>query len=182
MPPLQQPRCAPLKVALFKNLPDTKLDPDVAEALRKAATWLSDAGYQVEEAEPPHFAEAARLWRDLLMTEAEEGLLSWIEKMGDDPIKCSVNAMKPNSSRLNLQAYVRGQARRTTILREWRNFFQTYPLLLLPISGEKPFAIDADQAGPEAMLRTLNAQSPMLATAAGSPRPVWARGPFGVQS
>ncbi len=165
VPPLEPPRPSPCKVALFMNLPDTKISSDVADALRTAAAWLSEAGYKVEEAEPPHFAETARLWRDLLITEAEEGMLTWIEQLGDDPIRRATNAIKSNSSRLDLSAYVRAQARRSTILREWCVFFQTYELLLLPISSEQPFEVDADQAGGEVMLRLLNAQSPLLATA-----------------
>jgi amidase len=41
--------------------------------------------------------------------------------------------------------------------------FERYPLLLMPVSWERPFPVDFDQQGDEAVRRMLTAHHPMLA-------------------
>ena len=36
--------------------------PEVAEAIRQAAAWLTDAGYIIEEIAPPEFGAVIDLW------------------------------------------------------------------------------------------------------------------------
>jgi amidase len=157
-------------VAMFAGLPETTVDPAVLDNLRKAAGWLEDAGYKVEEAAPPHFAEAARLFWTLLMTEeraasTRESASSTraIELFGDDAVRRARAATRAYSSDLDFEGYIRALARRTAILRDWTLFFARYPLLLMPVSWERPFPIDFDQQGNDAMRRMLDAHHPMLA-------------------
>jgi amidase len=44
------------------QLPGPPADPAVVAAVRQAGAWLADAGYVVEEVEPPSLAEAHELW------------------------------------------------------------------------------------------------------------------------
>ena len=48
----------PDEVALCGGIPEADVDPAVAAAVRQAGKWLADAGYEVEEAAPPHLDEA----------------------------------------------------------------------------------------------------------------------------
>ena len=52
------------QVALVAEPSGGKTHPDVAAGVRKAGKALADAGYQVEEIEPPRLAEAFDIWLD----------------------------------------------------------------------------------------------------------------------
>jgi len=64
---------------------------------------------------------------------------------------------------MDFAGYVRALARRGTILREWQLFFERFPLLLMPVSYQRPFPIDFDQRGDRAVAEMLSAHQPMLA-------------------
>jgi amidase len=64
---------------------------------------------------------------------------------------------------MDFAGYVRALARRATILREWQLFFERHPLLLMPVSYRRPFPIDFDQRGDQAVAEMLSAHQPMLA-------------------
>jgi amidase len=160
----------PCRVALFVEMPEGKIDPAVAEALRTAAGWLAEAGYHVEEASPPHFAEAAHLFWDLLMSEErassdQETAASTraIEAYGDEAVKRNRKGTLAYSNPLNYESYIRGLTRRTTILREWLMFLERYPVLLMPVSSQPPFVIDYDQRGDAAVHETHVALQPSIA-------------------
>lgn len=158
------------RAAVFAELPDTAIDPAVAAAVREAAGRLAAAGYRVEEVAPPHFAEAARLFWPLLMAEdraasAAERAASGqgIERFGDDAVRRARGATRACVEALSFEDYVRGLARRATILRAWQGFLERYPLLVMPVSWQRPFPIDTDQQGEEAVRRLLEAQQPLVA-------------------
>jgi amidase len=48
--------------------------------------------------------------------------------------------------------------RRNAVTREWTRFLAEHPLLLVPVSGELPFADGLDMEGPETFARVLEAQ------------------------
>jgi amidase len=64
---------------------------------------------------------------------------------------------------LDFDNYIKTLAARTTILREWLLFFQQYPLLLMPVSWQRPVPIDSDQHGDEPMRRLIDSLRPLLA-------------------
>ena len=153
------------RVALFRGTAAFRPDAAVSAALEQAAAWLEDAGYHVEEAEPPRFGEAAGLWLDVLMNEAAGSMGREIERAGDPAIQRAYRSMLARVRDLDRDAFVEAMAMRTTILREWGEFFQRFPVLLMPVSFERPFPVDLDQQGDEAMERLLRAQSPLVSTA-----------------
>ena len=55
------------------------------------------------------------------------------------------------ASELDFEGYIKAFARRASILREWMLFFEHYPLLLMPVSWERPFPVDFDQQGDAAV-------------------------------
>ena len=63
--PLRNDGLSPGRIALSMQ----KAAPEVQAALRHAAKWLEDAGYRVEEAEPPRLEEAGRLFFTLVVSE-----------------------------------------------------------------------------------------------------------------
>lgn len=155
----------PLRVALVMDNAELKPDPEVRNALKQAAGWLQDSGYIIEEVQPPHFSEAAGLWRTLLMNEARAGMIPNIAQFGDAAIQRTVASMLAHTEPVNWEQFNAAMARRTALIREWLIFLEQYPLILMPVSWRRPFAIDADQSGDAAMGEMLQAQSPLLALA-----------------
>ncbi len=153
------------RAALFVEQPGIPADPAVVQALRQAAAWLADCGYEVEEAAPPRFVEAAQLWRALTMNDCRLHTQDAIEKFGDVAIRNAVRGMNDASPILDLAGFASALATRSTLLREWMSFFEQFELLLMPVSWERPFPIDLDQGGDSTMRRILDAQSPLLAPA-----------------
>lgn len=146
----------PIRVALAT----LGADPPVAAALAQAAAWLAEAGYAVEAAEPPHWEEAAALWRALVTADSVRFMQPLIEANGDRATRASWAAWTANVAPADPDAYAAGLARRTAILRDWHRFLRRYPLLLCPVSREPPFPVDLDQtvAG---QARILRAQEPL---------------------
>ena len=146
-----------------------KAAPEVQAALRHAAKWLEDAGYRVEEAEPPRLEEAGRLFFTLVVSEGmaskedTAGTSRAIEAYGDEPAKRARRSTVASLKPLDYAGYINAFARRAAILRQWMVFFERYQALLLPVSRERPFAVDEDQRGDAAMAMLLEAQVPMLA-------------------
>jgi amidase len=152
----------PCRVAMLSELPGVPCDKVVPEAVRRAATWLRHAGYEVEEVAPPRWSEAAELWAQLIFDETRNTMLPMIEVHGDEAIKRAAAAMIELTRPLDFEGFRKAMARRSTILREWMLFFEKFPIVLTPISWRKPFAIDADQHGREAMRAIVEANNPMF--------------------
>lgn len=156
---------SPVSVALCTELPGYACDPEVADALQRAARRLESAGYRVEPAQPPRLREVADLWLSLTMADSrllvEEALL----RDGDDTIRQAYRAMDAHAPQFDTVSYMRALAARTGLMREWALFLQRHPLLLMPVSWRHPFPVDADQRGSAAMREILDAQSPLLSTA-----------------
>ena len=163
--PLVHSKRKPHTVALCLAAPGYKPDPEVESSLRLAAKYLTNAGYQIEEVEPPRLREAADLWLALTMNDSHAMMEKTMLTGGDDALLVAYRGMMGNSILLGLEEYIRAQAKRVTLQREWADFLYRYPLLLLPASWKVPFAIDLDQTDSAGMRDILDAQSPLLSTA-----------------
>ncbi|WP_398500207.1 amidase family protein [Variovorax sp.] len=155
----------PLRVALCTALPGYACDPEVADALQRAARRLESAGYRVEPVEPPRLREAAELWLALTMADSRLLVEPALLRDGDQTIRQAYRAMDAHAPSFDTEAYMRALAARTGLMRDWALFLQRHPLLLMPVSWRHPFPVDADQRGADAMRDLLDAQSPLLATA-----------------
>ena len=164
--PLEYPDTArPVKVAVFKRHPAYDVHRGVTAAIEEAAQWLAAAGYQIEEAEPPHFEEAAELWRDLVMDDLRRGGRPAIMQMGDAAVRANVEFMYEGRKEHDRDGYQEGLARRLAICREWALFLERFPVLLMPNSWQRQFPIDDDTRSVERLNQLVAAQSPLLGTA-----------------
>jgi amidase len=163
-------RTRPITVAMVTASPSIDADPAVKDALNKTAKYLEDAGYRVEEVSPPHMDEASALFWSLMLT--EEGVIadksgassaSSIDQLGDEAVIKARHSTMANAKILDHGEFARGLARRTTILRAWLRFLETYPLVLLPVSWKLPFPSDHDQKGDNALGELVRAHEPMTA-------------------
>ena len=152
-----------VRVAMLAHTSGTEIDQAIYATIRDAARWLEDAGYRVEEATPPRLEEAAEMFFTLIRTEEKAGTSKAIERFGDDRLRRARASTMAYAGEFDLEGYIQAFARRASILPEWMLFFERYPLLLLPVSCERPFPVDFDQQGDNAVRRMLTAHHPMLA-------------------
>lgn len=145
--PLRGPQPAkPIRVALVIDPAGLGTAKQVQEGVRKAATALDDAGYAVDEIEPPSIVAAAKTALDLLNSpdmrsgwqvmsplmpaDTKRFISAFFEVAGDpDP----VTAMQPFMIRQSL-------------LRAWGEFQESYPLIVAPIFTDIPFEVGTDLA------------------------------------
>jgi amidase len=167
--PLRDEAPRPGRVAVCTGIPEADVDPAVAAAVKQAAKWLADAGYEVEAAAPPHLYEAGSLFFTLVVsenaasTDDRAGTTKAIEALADEPCKRARRSMVASIRALDYEGYVSALARRAALLRRWMVFFERYQFMLLPVSWQRPFPVDEDQKGDAAMAALLRAQVPILA-------------------
>jgi amidase len=152
----------PCRVAMVTPTAGQAHDAAVADAIRLAGRWLEDAGYQVEEVTPPHWHESAELWALLVLNEVRFAMLPSIEAYADQATKRAAAAMVDVTPTVDFEGFRRAMARRSTVLRDWMLFFERYPVVLMPTSWRKPFPIDADQHGSDAMRKIFEANHPLF--------------------
>jgi amidase len=151
----------PIRVAVSADPVGTGVDPAVAEAVWQAASWLSSAGYQIVEVDPPEAAKIAEDWRKLIFTEAEQLLVSTVDNIASQNCRQVFADYIASTDLLDMPDYMRTLADRTRQRRLWAAFMQENPLLLMPVSGEKPMPQHDDLQGPSRVKTMLDAQAPL---------------------
>jgi amidase len=147
-----------LRVAVTIDPGGLGVDPDVAAGVRKAADALSNAGYEVEEVQPPAIAEGADLWAKLIFSEAKLSLLPILEQVGSaDELRFFHNMLAVVKT-LNYAEYVQAFATRNEIARAWSLFQADWSLVLGPVSTLQPPLVGFDLTGPDEAGRLFEAQ------------------------
>ena len=162
--PLEGPALArPLRVAMTVNTRGAPAAPEVVAAVRAAGAWLADAGYVVEEVEPPSLDEAARLWEQIANDECRMFMWDAVERFGDQGVQRAFGWMLAQSPKLDHAAHLQALARRSTLIRDWQRFLERYPLVLGPVSGEPAFPYGLDVESEDGMKRIRAAQESQFA-------------------
>jgi amidase len=139
------------------------VDPDVAAAVRRAASALEDAGYAIEDREPPRVTRANEIYTQLMTrfgrtTEeppSAAGLVgAEFQRFWDawNPVwaaACGAPVFDPVSERAVLSY-------------EWGTFLDATPLLLAPIATTPAFRVDAE-LDPERLARWPSAMRMIVA-------------------
>jgi amidase len=159
----------PIRVGLVRDVGVVGNAPAVDAALTEAASRLTDAGYAVGEVELPLLADAWRLWWQLVQGVEFLHMLPAIEEHGDPGIRRSAETqfafVRNTFGDVGFDDYVRGHARRSTLVRQLQAALQTTPVLLTPVSAERTFEIDADVRTDERTAEVITAQWPMMSVA-----------------
>ena len=149
----------PVRVAVMAEPPGCATDPGVAAVVRDAAAELADAGFAVEEASPPDYAEALELWADFLFTELH-GMRPLLEPiMGDDARRFLFAALDDRPP-LPLPAFVGLFVRRRRLARAWSAFFRDYPVVLSPVWTRTAFDHGWDLVDPGGTLEVMHPIKP----------------------
>ncbi len=130
---------APKRVALVPTPPGGETDPHVAEGVRIAGRALEDAGYEVEEIEPPMVLEAYFAWSELMWTSLDVDLAllnAFLGEGGQRFLALTDIGFPPATS----ESLYRMHQLRYRVAKAWRIFLDTYPLIVGPTWTQPPFA------------------------------------------
>ncbi len=147
----------PLKVAFTKNTFEFDLHPSVEAALDSARDALADAGYRVEEVEPPLLREAAHEANRCLFGEVKALVADDIRKYGSATINRIFDDYFACFDPYEGDDLLRGFARRSHFVRQWTLFLEDYPLVLTPFLLGPIFTSDRDAEGREGVMEVLGA-------------------------
>jgi amidase len=136
---------------------------EVRAAVADAGKRLERAGWVVEQIEnTPPLREAAELQTKLWLGDGYEAQLEAAEREGDPGALACLRGNKAKVQPFDAAAFSKTLTRRATLAREWQLFFETYPVLLMPVSGELPFPDGLDLHDDASFARVWRAQMPQI--------------------
>ena len=137
---------------------------EVKAAVADAAKRLERAGWAVEEiATTPPLREAAELQTKLWLGDGYEAQLAAAEREGDPGALACLRGNRAKVFPFDVTTLSQVLTRRATLAREWLHFFETYSILLMPVSGELPFPDGLDVRDDASFARVWRAQLPQIA-------------------
>ena len=134
----------PIRVALTTDPTGDGVTPAVEAGIRKAAEILADAGYVIDEIDPPCLDQSTEVIGKICDMEIQGYLPEILPMMSADG-RTALEVMVGDTAP-DLAAYMAAIARRHSIARDWNLFMQGLPLVLGPISTVGPFQVGADLA------------------------------------
>ena len=157
-PPVQK------RAALCLNPDGLDPVPEVKAAVADAGKRLARAGWTVEEiSNTPPLREAADWQTKLWLGDGYEAQLEAAEKEGDPGALACLRGNRANVFPFDQAAFSKALTRRATLTREWLQFFESYAVLLMPVSGELPFPDNLDRKDGASFTRVWRAQLPQIA-------------------
>ncbi|MCH2095072.1 MAG: amidase family protein [Rhodobacteraceae bacterium] len=139
----------PVRVAVARDHFGFGMHPDVSTALDKAASALSDAGYDVEEVEPPLARETGEVGYRALLGEVKALLDADIRTYGSAEINAIFDTYYSEFPPYEGVEQLNMLAQRTHYARQWSVFLHDYPLVLTPFLFQPFFAAGRDAEGLE---------------------------------
>lgn len=141
----------PIKVAVTTDPAGHGVSSAIAEGVRTAAAVLADAGYAVEETDPPSIDESTRTLEQISIMEIDSCLPAMREVISKDAntfLEGIIGDTPPD-----LPTYMNAIANRHKIAQEWNLFLERYRLVLGPVSTMQPFKVGYDVSGSEQIRR-----------------------------
>jgi amidase len=143
--PLRGPEPAkPIHVALVLDPGGHGTASQVQDGLSKAAQALSDAGYLVEEVEPPSIDEAAKTLLDMLNTAEVRAMWDTMGPLLPMDTQRFFAAFYEVAGPSDPVATMKSFMTRQSLLRAWGEFQTTYPLIAGPVYTDVPFEAGTD--------------------------------------
>lgn len=145
----------PIRVAVTREDFGFGLHGDVATALDNAASALSNAGYAVEEVDPPLARETGEVGYRALLGEVQALMGPDIRTHGSDEVNAIFDAYYAEFPPFEGTQQMEMIAKRTHYAREWSLFLEDYPLILTPFLLAPFFTAGRDTEGPEGVREVL---------------------------
>jgi amidase len=161
--PLEGP-VMPKRAALCLRPDGLETVAEVKAAVADAGKRLERAGWTVEEvATTPPLREAAELQTRLWLGDSYEAQLAAAEREGDPGALACLRGNRAKVFPFDATAFSRALTRRATLMREWLQFLETYPVLVMPVSAELPFPDGLDVRDEASFTRVWQAQLTQIA-------------------
>ncbi|MDX8347593.1 amidase [Cognatiyoonia sp. IB215446] len=144
-----EPLAGPIHVAVARDDFGFGLHPEVATALDKAASALSDAGYAVEMVEPPLAQETGEIGYRTLLGEVKALLGPDIQRYGSAELNTIFDEYFRQFPPYEGTELLTMLAQRSHYARAWSLFLEDYPLVLTPFMLKPFFAPGRDAEGAE---------------------------------
>lgn len=153
--PMEEGSAPPRRIALVTNPAGGGIHRQVAEGMRRAGKLLQDAGYEVEDIEPPGIADAAEVWRVICIGELNTHLEPAIRNICGDRLRRTLGYYREALPGFSYESYSNAFAQRRRVLRDWLGFFEQYDLVVAPVGTEPPLRSDEDVESFEKTLATI---------------------------
>ncbi len=151
------------KIALLKKIEGLKIDPIISAELDIVAKRLEDLGWVIEEPKAPNFQEAAKFQATLWLGEFRRTGGEAITKENDPDSNFIYSQMSRRCPETNLEKFMDSLQQRARISREWNKFFDQYPIILCPITGDIPFPDLKDLESEESFDLVFDSMLPQIA-------------------
>jgi amidase len=143
--PLRGPEPArPIRVALVVDPAGQGTAKQVQEGVQKAARALEDAGYAIDEVEPPSIDVAAKALLVMLSTPGMRAGWQMISQMMPADTKRFMSMFFKVAGNPDSMTATQSFMIRQSLLRSWGEFQQTHPLIVAPIYTDVPFEAGTD--------------------------------------
>lgn len=147
------PEAGAMRVGLVRDPSGDGVAPAIARALDAAATFLEQAGYVVEEIDPPMIEQAD----DTIQRLAETEIAAYFDEI--EPVISSDAAKILKSvigdGKPDVVNYRNAIAQRFRIATAWSRLMARFPLILGPVSSMETFEVGYDSGGADAMRRLI---------------------------
>ena len=161
--PLEGP-VMPKRAALCLRPDGLETVDEVKAAVADAGKRLQRAGWVIEEiANTPPLREPADLQTKLWLGDNYEAQLETAEREGDPGALACLRGNRAKVFPFDAAAFSTALTRRATLAREWLQFFETYSVVLMPVSAELPFPDGLDLRDEASFARVWRAQLPQIA-------------------
>lgn len=162
--PMDGPSLAkPIRVAMTIRPGGQKEDPEISKGVKKAAASLSDAGYLIEEIDPPAVSEAWEAWLALTSAEINKLILPRVRSIASPGSLKFLEYWVGMFPEIDFLTYMQRLAERNRIARQWAEFQEKYPLILGPVLGIQPFKVDYDISSKADFEAVINSYKLMMA-------------------
>ena len=151
------------KIALLTRIEGLKIDPIISEELNSVAKNLENSGWIIEEPKAPNFQEAANFQATLWLGEFRRTGGEAISKENDPDSNFIYSQMSRRCPDTSLEKFMDSLQQRARISREWNKFFDKYPIILCPITGDIPFPDLKDLESEESFDLVFDSMLPQIA-------------------
>ncbi|PAF54429.1 hypothetical protein BKH42_00495 [Helicobacter sp. 13S00482-2] len=163
--PLTYDDCKIKRIAVVTEIDGMTIEPSIKENLKKTAKWLIEDGYVVEEIKLPEFNIAAEVWGKILIAEKTTIIGHYVTDYGSKEVNQAWEGMcygLPGAK--DMREYMLAIAKRDELRRVYNEILDTYPVIMLPVSGKEPFKHGDDLKGNDYFKEVIMpAQIPLLA-------------------
>ena len=146
----------PVRVSLVVDPGSKGTAQQVQEGVRNAATALDDAGYAVDEIEPPSIELAAQTLLDMLSTPGtRQGWQEFMAPLAPADTQRFMAAFFDAAGEPDVMTAEQSFMTRHALLPAWGEFHEEHPLILAPVCTDPPFEAGTDEGRVAETIRSM---------------------------